>query len=270
MLRLVFSLPLRSVCVALSLTAAAMADPVHSRPLPPPPEDPVPPHPLAWDALTKNCFAKYGDKLTATAFTVTNISPQPVTITAIKASCGCTTTDTPPLPWTLAPGASGTMKVNVDLVDKWGEMTKTIRVTSAPGDQNLKVHISVPLPPGPADERKRMQNIVLADREAIFRRPDCVQCHSMPAFRKSGEALFRVACDICHAPTDRASMVPDLRVAHEERDAAWWRRLISEGREHTLMPGFAQAAGGPLDDRQIESLVEYALRRFPTRPVAGS
>ena len=47
-------------------------------------------------------------------------------------------------------------------------------------------------------------------------------------------------------------------MASAPRDAAFWRGLIAHGREKTLMPAFAQSDGGPLQDTQIESLVESA------------
>jgi mono/diheme cytochrome c family protein len=251
----------------LSLVSAlGRAEPVHARPLAPPPELPAPPHPLAWDAFKKDYAAKLGDKSASLAFAVENTSDQPVAITEIRPSCGCTTTDTPPLPWKLAPGEHGSMKVSVDLVGKFGEMTKTIHVTSSAGQQDLQVHINVPLPMGPNEQRKQLEQIMLADRQAIFRRDDCVTCHAQPAAFKTGEPLYQAACAICHAAEHRSAMVPDLAVVREPRDAAFWQKLIADGREHTLMPGFSQAMGGPLNEAQIASLVEYALQAFPTKP----
>jgi mono/diheme cytochrome c family protein len=60
--------------------------------------------------------------------------------------------------------------------------------------------------------------------------------------------------------------VPDLLVAREPRDAAYWEKWISEGKEGTLMPGFGRKRGGPLTAEQIASLVEYAMTRLPTEP----
>ena len=84
--------------------------------------------------------------------------------------------------------------------------------------------------------------------------------------QKTGAELFHTACGICHFAAPRASVVPDLLTAREPRDAAFWRKWISEGKEGTLMPAFAQAQGGPLTDQQIESLIEFALASLPTQP----
>src|SRR5690606_28789736 len=93
---------------------------------------------------------------------------------------------------------------------------------------------------------------------------DCAACHAAPTESQYGIDLFEAACAICHQAKDRASMVPDLKAMKEKRDAAWWTRLIEEGREDTLMPGFARKHGGPLSDHQIGSLVDYLLEMFPT------
>jgi hypothetical protein len=61
-------------------------------------------------------------------------------------------------------------------------------------------------------------------------------------------------------------MVPDLAVAKAPRDAAYWRKWINEGKEGTLMPGFARMHGGPLSDEQITSLVDYVVGHFPAGP----
>ena len=64
-------------------------------------------------------------------------------------------------------------------------------------------------------------------------------------------------------------MVPDLMVVREPRDAAFWQRWITEGKDRTLMPAFAREKGGPLSAEQIASLVEYAMKTFPSKPAAN-
>ena len=59
-------------------------------------------------------------------------------------------------------------------------------------------------------------------------------------------------------------MVPDLLVARDQRDAAWWRGWITDGKDGTLMPAFGKTHDGPLTDAQIDSLVEFALSHLPT------
>ncbi len=221
-----------------------------------------PPPSLAWDAMEKTVEAKAGDMAADFVFTVTNKSDRPITITSVRPSCGCTVVDVPANPWVLAPGASGKLAATVDFTGKDGVLVKSLFVESGAGEQTLLMHIK--LPPLDPNQREKNQAVARNNRQAIFR-GECVQCHVIPALGKTGEDLFRAACVICHAPTNRASMVPDLFVAREHRDAAWWRRWISEGRDDSLMPAFAKPRG-ILTDAEIESLVEFALAKLPTDP----
>ena len=61
-------------------------------------------------------------------------------------------------------------------------------------------------------------------------------------------------------------MVPDLHKLKSEIDGDYWRNWVTNGKPGTLMPGFAATEGGPLDDADIKSLVEYLTKAFP-RPM---
>jgi len=225
---------------------------------------------LAWEPFDQHYAAAVGEKEARVQFAVTNTADHPIIVTKIQTSCGCTTVDAPKLPWTLAPGAHATIGAKVDLVDKWGEMKKTVYVTSDVGIQELTVHLTVPLPRTTGDRREQGVAIMHADRQAIFRRDDCISCHAHTAALKTGAPLFQAACAICHAAEHRASMVPDLAAtARPARDATYWRHWIAEGRENSLMPAFSQRAGGPLSDAQIDSLVAYLLQTYPPVPAAA-
>ena len=217
---------------------------------------------LTWDALEKMVEAKPGELEAKFSFSVTNTSAKEVTILTVRTSCGCTVVDTPADPWVLAPGASGTLSATVDISGKDGMLTKSIFIGSTAGQQTLVLHIKAP----PTDDNVRMANQEAArlNRQAIFR-GSCVQCHVIPAMGKTGEELFRAACLICHSPERRADMVPNLFEARTHRDAAWWRTWISDGKEGTLMPGFAKPHG-ILNETEIDSLVEFALARLPKDP----
>ena len=119
-----------------------------------------------------------------------------------------------------------------------------------------------------AGVRGRNIGLATADRQAVFK-GDCAACHSRSAERQLGYGLYLGACAICHDAKHRASMVPDLRVVDESRDAAYWREHITDGIEGTLMPAFAKEKGGILSDEQIESLVKY-LVETPLEPKTPS
>ncbi|RLS58132.1 MAG: DUF1573 domain-containing protein [Planctomycetota bacterium] len=210
---------------------------------------------------------------------MTNVSREPVVIEKINTSCGCTTTDTRELPFTLAPGATESLQVSMNVTGKYGTVTKSLLVQGSHASWTLLVTVELP-PPADVDPvsgvskgvamsaRSRGKNIGLAqaDRQAVFK-GDCARCHTDYAKEQFGKDLYQGACEICHDAEHRASMVPDLRVVDESRDAAYWREHITNGIEGTLMPAFAIENGGILSDEQIESLVKY-LVETPLEPKA--
>jgi len=222
-------------------------------------------HPLVWDEPRKTFAAQPGQTEVDFRFSVTNTSDRPVLIREIRTSCGCTLAEMPKSPWVLEPGGQGSFRATVDIRGRHGHFSKTMLVASDAGGQVLGVAVDIP----PAPKLSREENLQLAatDRQAVFRGA-CYSCHVEPIGGKQGERLYQAACSICHDAEPRATMVPDLMTVREPRDAAWWRSWIGEGRANTLMPGFAEQHGGPLSDAQVESLVEFALGRFPTAPAS--
>jgi len=231
-----------------------------------PPDAATAPHAnaLVWDAMEKTINAKLGEGAAEFSFTVTNTSTHPVTINEVQTSCGCTLAELPATPpWKLAPGAHGTMAVTVNFGGKDGRVMKTVEVDSSEGLQTLLVNVNIPEPDDKQRERNRL--VAQANRQAVFR-GECASCHSAKIGTKTGGDLFQATCVICHVSQHRASMVPDLLVAREHRDAAFWTKWITEGRDSSLMPAFAQERGGPLTKKQIESLVDFLLKQLPTEP----
>lgn len=218
-------------------------------------------HPLVWDAMEKTLPVQPGEGLVGFEFQVTNKSERPVSITEIRPSCGCTVAEMPATPWVIVPGAKGAFRGTIDIRGKHGTVSKSLYVVSSAGEQELGIVVNVP--ESPETERREVnQALAFRDRQAVFK-GDCARCHVAPAQGKMGAELFTAACGICHLAEHRASMVPDLAVAKEPRDAAYWRKWIGEGKDGSLMPGFAQRHGGPLNDEQIASLVDYVVGRFP-------
>lgn len=221
------------------------------------------PHPLVWDALEQSIAPAAGITVVRFDFFVTNSSPQAVEISGLQPSCGCTIAEMPRVPWILAPGARGSFQAVVDFRSKQGRFSKTIAVSSAAGPQVLTVTVQIP-DVGP-NLREANLRVAAVNRQAVFH-GDCAACHAAPLANKTGAELFAVACGICHYAQPRADMVPDLMRPKEPRDAAYWMKWIGEGKAGTLMPAFARAQGGPLDDAQVASLVDYAVNLLPKNP----
>jgi hypothetical protein len=226
---------------------------------------PEPAEPLVWDALTKDCTAKSGEVVAHIFFTAKNVSSKEVIINKVETSCGCTVAKLPGEPWRLKPKENGKLELIVDLRGKTGTLTKGIRVVSTNAEKSLLINVTIP--PGstnnmPADaDRIWNQAVAGTDHQAVFKN-DCVKCHLEPAFGKYGENLYRVSCGICHESPHRATMVPNLHALNKETSADYWRNWVAHGKAGTLMPGFAATDGGPLDDSQIDSLVEYLQKNF--------
>jgi mono/diheme cytochrome c family protein len=225
---------------------------------------PEPASPLVWDAMEKTLEVKPGDGAADFEFHVTNKSDRPVEIIEVRPSCGCTVAEMPSKPWILAPGANGSFRGTIDFRGKHGKVSKSLFVNSSAGTQVLGIVVNLP-EKAPSVSRDMNQALAAHDRQAVFK-GDCASCHAAPAQGKKGGELFVAVCGVCHMAEHRASMVPDLMVAREPRDAEFWRKWISEGKEGTLMPAFAKAHDGPLTDEQIASLVEFALKGLPTQP----
>ena len=220
---------------------------------------------LEWQDLELSYDAQPGEAQTEFAFKFTNRAAEPIEIKQLATSCGCTAAIMPRQPWIVAPGESDAVRVIVDLRSRRGGLNKTVYVDTSAGEQLLLVHVKVP--PPPAVQREMNLMLAQADRQAVFR-GDCAKCHVEPTIGKRGGELFEAACVICHTDdVHRATMVPDLAKPKIERTAAFWEQWIRHGVEGSLMPAFAKAQGGPLDDEQIRSLVEYVMTHLPTQPV---
>jgi mono/diheme cytochrome c family protein len=238
---------------------------------------------LAWDADSKNFEAKPGELTARFIFYATNTSSQTVVVTNLQRSCGCTEATMPSTPWTLPPGSSGAINATIDLRGKAGKITKMLTVQSTIGSKPLSLNVDVPHSPTPTPavnltpapnpsptntptiDRTRNQQAAALDRQAVFQ-ADCAKCHAEPTVGKMGHELYQAGCAICHEAEHRAEMVPDLHkltaaaLQHSnpsEIRAEYWSQWITSSRPGSMMPAFAKAHGGPLNEKQIASLVDY-------------
>jgi mono/diheme cytochrome c family protein len=148
-------------------------------------------------------------------------------------------------------GKTGVVTKGVTIYTDRGQKVVLVKATILPGDNTMG-----------ALDRERNQQLALADPQAIFK-GDCARCHVEPVIGKMGKELYTTACGICHEAEHRASMVPDLHALKVTPNEDYWRMFITQGKPGTLMPGFAQAKGGPLSEMQINSLVAYLVKEFP-------
>ena len=204
---------------------------------------------FAWDGLIKATNATSNQGFARFTFTFTNISADNVTILGVYPSCGCTTAELPPVPWTLSSGQQGRLKLSVNLQGMVGTVFKSVTFITDKGRKDLLQRINI-LPP--------------VSRQAVFR-GNCASCHAKDVEGKYGQPLFDAVCAICHEAVPRASMVPDLHDLKEPTTTEeFWRNWIASGKVGTLMPAFAKSQGGPLDEEQIASLAAYLNSAIPS------
>ena len=254
--------------------------PVPVGPVAPPAQNlfnPVDASVIKWDADTKEHSPKLGDAEAKYTFWLTNVSPSEVLVNSVRTSCGCTVAKLPAQPWRIPSGSNGPIEVTVNLAGKSGMISKGVTVETSVGIKQLTVKCNIPvnapgaLPVqqsgtmGDADRLKNLQ-LAMADRQVVFKNQECAKCHAEPAKNKTdGRILYAGVCATCHNSHLRAAQVPDLRLLKHPTDADYWRQWIAHGRAGSMMPGFAESEGGPLNDQQITALVDFMVKAFPSR-----
>ncbi|MDB6065609.1 MAG: hypothetical protein JWR26_1817 [Pedosphaera sp.] len=225
------------------------------------------PEPLLWDAVDKELAVQPGQATAEFVFNLTNASDSEFVIDRVMTSCGCTVAKIPSQPWHVAPHTNGQIGVTVNLAGKFGTFYKTITViaTNAPAKE---LRVKVIIPEGPEITRARNQMMAMTDHQAVFKN-DCANCHVVPTKGKMAKELYSTACGICHEAKDRATMVPNLHALNHPTDYNYWKQWITNGKAGTLMPAFAEAQGGPLNDEQIESLAKTLTKAFSEKIASG-
>jgi mono/diheme cytochrome c family protein len=222
---------------------------------------------FAWDAAMKMTNVPADSPSAHLDFNFTNVSPDTVGIVEAQPSCSCTSAQTPPLPWLIAPGSNGVIGVTVNLAGKFGTVVKEVHVRTDHGSRDIIVQINILAPVmRQLTDAERMRQLAIAkvDRQAIFKN-DCATCHMKEGQFKYGKELYDVDCGICHEAEHRASMVPDLHHLKVPTNEEFWRTWIAHGKPGTFMPAFSEGDGGPLNDMQISSLAAYLSAVIPSK-----
>jgi mono/diheme cytochrome c family protein len=231
--------------------------------VPSPDREPITPW-IVFDAQTKQYDASPGEAVAPFVFNLTNVWTNEIIITGVKASCGCTTADLPPVPWHIPPGGGGQVHAQINLAGKMGLVTKTLTFSTSTGKCIAYLKVNIPVPPSTAGtlsaaDRGAAMMRAKGDPRAIFG-GDCARCHVEKGRDAFGEALYAADCGICHESSHRESVVPDLHALKQATDFDYWKTVITLGKPHTMMPGFAVSQGGPLSDAQVTSLATYLNR----------
>jgi len=223
---------------------------------------------IKWDATMLTTNVPADTSSAHFVFNFMNVSPDNVIFGTVHPSCGCTTAQLPPLPWTIFAGTnSQQIGVTVNLAGKFGTVVKTVHVGTDHGSRELIVQIDIlPLVITNLTDAQRQEQMAIAkiDRQAVFKN-DCVTCHVRPGQFKYGKDLYDADCGICHDAVHRASMVPDLHNLKVATNQDFWRTWIAHGKAGSFMPAFSTGDGGPLTDMQIASLAAYLSSAIPSK-----
>lgn len=229
--------------------------------------EPLPDGVLAFDATTKTVDAIEGTDFAKFTFSFTNVTTNIVTILNVHPSCGCTTAELPPVPWQLAPGTNGEVRLSVNLAGKQGMLNKSVNFATDKGKRDLWMRINLtPAPKIEMTDAQKAAGIAAAkiDRQAVFK-GDCATCHIGKSEGKYAQQLYDIVCGVCHAAEHRNAMVTDLTKLTVPTNEEFWRTWITYGKPGSLMPAFAQSQGGPLTDIQIASLATYLNAVHPAK-----
>jgi mono/diheme cytochrome c family protein len=226
---------------------------------------------LAWDAESKTIEVHEGEPQGHLAFNFTNVSKGEVVISNVHPGCGCTTAQLPPLPWTNAPGANGRIGVTINITAHGTtSLYKTLTVTTDKGIKVLSFHVNIlPLVLPTLTDAERARDLVIAqtNRQAVFQ-GECVTCHVKPGANRYGKELYDSDCGICHEGAHRLALAPDLHALIVPTGVEFWRNWVAHGKVGGLMPAFANAEGGPLNDLQINSLATWLNTAYPSKVAA--
>lgn len=188
-------------------------------------------------------------------FKIENRGRKPLVIKDTHSSCGCTI---PILKKnTLAPGEIVDLDVIMDTSMKQGKVDKKIEIRSNdPVSPVAVIHVK-------ADVRSPHADMG-ADKTAKIFTGRCAACHAEKGVGKAGEDLFFADCAMCHGFRARGvpGVAPPLVPAdyHNKEFYEYRKKIISYGsKSHRSMPGYLDKAGGPLNEAEIDSLLQYLL-----------
>ncbi len=234
--------------------------------------DPLPNGVLAWNGAMLSTNVPANAEQAHFLLSFTNVSAGSVSISDVHPTCGCTTAELPPRPWTIPSGGSGQIPITVNLSlnitgGEEGTLLKAVDIHTDKGYKQILLRIDIlpPVIPHLTDaERANGVAIATADRQAVFKN-DCATCHATPGAGRYGKALYTAVCAVCHEVDQRAAVVPDLHDLKTTTNIEFWRTWIAHGKPGSLMPAFSAAEGGPLNDMQIASLAAYLNNWIPPR-----
>lgn len=174
----------------------------------------------------------------------------------VEATCGCTVAELDHN--VIAPGDFTKLVATLDTSLKLGKVAKKITVqTNDPKHPEYELFLKGNV------EFKMLghQKIAVKDPLVLFQ-GKCATCHVDRGVGKVGKDLFVADCSMCHGFTaeGRKDIAPSLLTGMPDDDTHFesMRKVIASGAANTPeMPPYSKVHGGPLNDDEIDSLVNY-------------
>ncbi len=184
-------------------------------------------------------------------FKVANKGNGTLKIVDAYASCGCTTPKFAKK--LLEPGESTELFVTVDTSMKQNAVTKTLNVSSNDPKRPI-VEIALKM-----FVRNQHKGLTEGAKAKILTDENCTSCHVARGVGEFGIKLYVADCAMCHGPKGEGESGPPLIGPYD--NAVYYdhmKNVLTNGSKKTnAMPGFGGSAGGPLAQKQIDSLLAY-------------
>jgi mono/diheme cytochrome c family protein len=184
-------------------------------------------------------------------FKVSNKGTGLLKIVDAYASCGCTVPKFARK--TLEPGETTDLFITVDTSMKQNGITKTVNVSSNDPKRPI-VQIALKM-----FVRNQHKGLSEGAKAKILTDESCAGCHVARGVGAFGIDLYVADCAMCHGPKAEGESGPTLIGPYD--NAVFYNHmrdvLVHGSKKTNAMPGFGGDAGGPLAQRQIDSLLTY-------------
>lgn len=189
-------------------------------------------------------------------FPMRNAGSKRLEIKTAFSTCGCTVPHIKHRE--IAPGQTGELEVVLDTAMKQGAVSKPVEIRSNdPEHPVMTIHIKAHVRGAHSD---------LGDVKAKIFTGRCAACHVDKGKGKEGGDLFVADCGMCHGfrGTGIKGVAPSLVQGNYDDEAfcAAMIQVISFGsQQHRSMAGYLNTAGGPLTEKDINSLIAFLKKR---------
>lgn len=200
------------------------------------------------------------DSKIAQEFVLFNKGGSHLRISGVDTSCGCTVAALTEN--VLAPGEFTRLKVELDTSIKLGPVRKKITVKSNdPKRPALDLFLVGEVMTRQMKAHEEPVTVSAKDPLVLFK-GECVTCHVARGKGKTGQALFQADCGMCHGMNGQGTKTSGPALLEGNYDDAAYlasmRRVIADGSPRSPeMPPFSEKKGGPLNDAEIDSLVNF-------------